>query len=59
MRVSHFTPPSDPAAPLGDADDGWPADDIDGWLDSVVDGLVGARGFPISAVERSDKGVAS
>lgn len=39
VRVSHFTPPSDPAAPLGDADDGWPADDIDGWLDSVVDGI--------------------
>ena len=59
MRVSHFTPPSDPAAPLGDADDGWPADDIDGWLDSVVDGIEisNRENVTVGGLEAADTGL--
>lgn len=37
LRPLALTNPTDPATPGGDQ---WPVDDIEGWLDSIIDGVV-------------------
>lgn len=39
QRISHFSDPTNPAGTIDQPEDGWPADDIDGWLDAVVEGI--------------------
>ncbi|MEM7285835.1 MAG: hypothetical protein AAF480_05750 [Actinomycetota bacterium] len=39
MRVSHFSDPGAPNTPL-EEQEGWPADDFDGWLDNLHEGVI-------------------
>lgn len=39
QRISQLSLPTNPAGTNDEQGDGWPADDIDGWLDSVIKGI--------------------
>jgi hypothetical protein len=40
IRLAALSDPSAPNASVADQGEGWPADDFDGWLDNLTDGVV-------------------
>lgn len=46
MRPSVLADPAEPNVPVEEQGDGWPADDIDGWLAAVMPGIVTAGPEP-------------
>lgn len=48
MRLSALSNPAEPAVPLESYDDGWPANDFAGWLESLAPGIVATNAAELS-----------